>query len=126
MVGAAFGLGFIFGPGDRRRADPLGPVGADVVSPSALCFGNFVAACFLLPESRHGESGASRRSDGWTCSAGATRDRRLLLLLALYFIVTMAFSGFEATFALFSERRSASPPRPSAISSRSSASCWRS
>src|SRR6185503_3079398 len=29
----------------------------------------------------------------------------LLLLLALYFLVTLAFSGFEATFALFSEAR---------------------
>ena len=29
----------------------------------------------------------------------------LLLLLALYFIVTLAFSGFEATFALFSEAK---------------------
>ena len=29
----------------------------------------------------------------------------LLLLLALYFIVTLAFSGFEATFAIFSEAK---------------------
>ena len=29
----------------------------------------------------------------------------LIVLLALYFIVTAAFSGFEATFALFSESR---------------------
>jgi predicted MFS family arabinose efflux permease len=30
---------------------------------------------------------------------------RLLLLLVLYFVISMAFSGFEATFALFTERR---------------------
>ena len=29
----------------------------------------------------------------------------LLLLLSLYFIVTLAFSGFEATFAIFSEAK---------------------
>ena len=55
-----------------------------------------------------------------------TSKPALLLLLALYFLVTLAFSGFEATFALFSERGSASPPRPSASCSPSSASCWRS
>ena len=35
----------------------------------------------------------------------AMRKPTLLLILALSFIVTMAFSAFEATFALFSEAR---------------------
>ena len=34
-----------------------------------------------------------------------SQGKPLLLLLALYFIVTLAFSGFEATFALFSEAK---------------------
>jgi nitrate/nitrite transporter NarK len=33
------------------------------------------------------------------------RQPNLLLLLVLYFIISMSFSSFEATFALFSERR---------------------
>ena len=35
----------------------------------------------------------------------ASTKPTLLLLLALYFIVTLAFSGFEATFAIFSEAK---------------------
>ena len=51
MVGAAFGLGFIFGPalgGVLSRFSPETPMWFA----SALCFANFVAAWFLLPESR--------------------------------------------------------------------------
>lgn len=71
---------------------------------SVLCLANFVAAWIFLPESRH----AGDRSEGLTRAAAFRRalvKPRLVLLLALYFIVTAAFSGFETTFALFSERR---------------------
>ena len=103
LVGAAFGLGFIFGPALGGVLSHFGAA-APMWCASALCAANLLAAFFLLPESRHaspdrvtlGRVEALRR---------ATRDRRLVLLLALYFIVTAAFSGFEATFALFSERR---------------------
>jgi MFS transporter, DHA1 family, tetracycline resistance protein len=103
LVGAAFGLGFIFGPALGGVLSHFGP-SAPMWCASALCGANLLAAYLLLPESRHanpdrvtlGRMEAVRR---------ATRDRRLVLLLALYFIVTAAFSGFEATFALFSERR---------------------
>ena len=103
MVGAAFGLGFIFGPAIGGVLSHLG-MAAPMWFASALCGANLVAAYFLLPESRSvvtarptlGRIEALRR---------AVADRRLILLLALYFIVTAAFSGFEATFALFSERR---------------------
>jgi multidrug resistance protein len=103
LVGAAFGLGFIFGPALGGILSHLGPA-APMWSASALCGANLVAAFFLLPESRH--AGPERTTLGrLEAFRRATRDRRLILLLALYFIVTAAFSGFEATFALFSERR---------------------
>jgi DHA1 family tetracycline resistance protein-like MFS transporter len=103
MVGAAFGLGFIFGPalgGVLSRISPEAPMWFA----SALCFANFVAAWFLLPESRSVD--ASTRSLGrMEAFRHAFTKPTLLLLLALYFIVTLAFSGFEATFALFSEAK---------------------
>ena len=103
MVGAAFGLGFIFGPaigGVLSRISPETPMWFA----SALCFANFVAAWFLLPESRSAD--ASTRSLGrMEAFRHAFTKPTLLLLLALYFIVTLAFSGFEATFAIFSEAR---------------------
>lgn len=103
LVGAAFGLGFIFGPaigGVLSRVTPETPMWFA----SALCFANFVAAWFLLPESRVVTT--STKSLGRMAAfRHATTKPALLLVLALYFIVTMAFSGFEATFALFSEAR---------------------
>jgi len=103
LVGAAFGLGFIFGPAIGGILSHMGP-SAPMWVASALCGGNLVAAAMLLPESRSGQS--VRPAIGRIeALRHAFADRRLILLLALYFIVTMAFSGFEATFALFTERR---------------------
>jgi DHA1 family tetracycline resistance protein-like MFS transporter len=103
MVGAAFGLGFIFGPaigGLLSRYSPETPMWCA----AALCLGNFIAAWFLLPESRR-VSDDTRTLGRMEAFRHAMRQPTLVLILALYFIVTMAFSGFEATFALFTEAR---------------------
>ena len=103
LIGAAFGLGFIFGPalgGVLSRISPAAPMWCA----SALCFANFVAAWLLLPESRtaaEGQAAVGRME----ALRRAVAHPTIVLLLALYFIVTTAFSGFESTFALFSERR---------------------
>ena len=103
LMGAAFGLGFIFGPaigGLLSRFSPETPMWCA----AALCFANFVAAWFLLPESR--PANATTRSLGrMEAFRHAMTQPTLLLILSLYFIVTMAFSAFEATFALFTEAR---------------------
>jgi multidrug resistance protein len=103
MVGAAFGLGFIFGPALGGLLSRYG-ASTPMWCASALCFSNFVAAWFLLPESRTPDAHAESmgRLDAFKRAA---RQPQLLLLLAVYFVVTVSFSGFEATFALFSERR---------------------
>ncbi|MEZ5285956.1 MAG: MFS transporter [Vicinamibacterales bacterium] len=90
-------------PRHRRHPRHLGP-SAPMWVASALCGVNLLAAAVLLPESR---TGADRRPAIGRMEAlwRAFADRRLILLMALYFIVTAAFSGFEATFALFTERR---------------------
>lgn len=103
MVGAAFGLGFIFGPaigGVLSRYSPETPMWCA----AALCLGNFIAAWFLLPESRR-VSAATRTLGRMEAFRHAMLQPTLMLVLALYFIVTMAFSGFEATFALFTEAK---------------------
>lgn len=103
LVGAAFGLGFIFGP---AIGGILARFGHDVPMwcAAALCFGNFIAALFLLPESRHGDR--TRVSLGrWDLVHRARRHPGLLPLLVVFFLLSTAFSGFEATFALFTERR---------------------
>jgi DHA1 family tetracycline resistance protein-like MFS transporter len=103
MVGAAFGLGFIFGPaigGVLSRISPETPMWFA----AALCLVNAIAAWYLLPESR--TVSASTKSLGrMEAFRHALGRPALVLLLALYFLVTLAFSGFEATFAIFSEAR---------------------
>jgi DHA1 family tetracycline resistance protein-like MFS transporter len=102
LVGAAFGLGFIFGPaigGILARFGHSTPMWCA----AALCFGNFLAALMFLPESRHGSDRvALGRLD---LARRARRHPGLLMLLLVFFFVSTAFSGFEATFALFAERR---------------------
>jgi predicted MFS family arabinose efflux permease len=103
LMGTAFGLGFIFGPaigGVLSRVSPETPMWFA----AALCLGNFVAAWFLLPESRR-VTASTKALGRMAAFRHAMNKPTLLLVLALYFIVTMAFSAFEATFALFSEAR---------------------
>src|SRR4029453_6659503 len=103
MVGAAFGMGFIFGPALGGVLSRFGP-SVPMWFASALCLLNFTAAWFFLPESR----AAAHRAPGLgrlEVFRRAMTHPKLALLLSLYFLVTMAFSAFEATFALFSERR---------------------
>ena len=103
LVGAAFGLGFIVGP---ALGGILARSGHDVPMwcAAALCFGNFLAAVWLLPESRHGDRTRVSLSR-WDLLHRARRHPGLLPLLAVFFLLSTAFSGFEATFALFTGRR---------------------
>jgi multidrug resistance protein len=103
LVGAAFGLGFIVGPAIGGILTRFGH-DTPMWCAAALCFINFVAAWFLLPETRHGDRGGASfgRLD---LLIRARRHPGLLPLLAVFFLLSTAFSGFEATFALFAERR---------------------
>lgn len=104
MVGAAFGLGFIFGPALGGILTHLGPA-APMWAASTLCLANFCAAWLLLPESRSIASETRPSIGRMQLFRRSVGKPQLLLLLVLYFLISMAFSGFEATFALFSERR---------------------
>ena len=103
LVGAAFGLGFIVGPalgGILTRFGHATPMWFAAV----LCLSNFTAAWFLLPETRHGdrERVMLGRLD---LLRRAERHAGLLPLLFVFFLISTAFSSFEATFALFAEMR---------------------
>lgn len=103
MVGAAFGLGFIFGPaigGVLSHFSPQTPM----YFASVLCLANFIAAWLLLPESRVASS-STKALGRIEAFRHAMTKPTIVLLLGLYFMVPMAFSWFEATFALFSEAK---------------------
>jgi MFS family permease len=106
LIGAAFGIGFTFGPligfaalrSFPQRLGALGYVAA------GLSFLALVLGLWLLPETRHpgGPSAARRRFDlgGWrhtlaTPSVG--------LLVVVFFLATFGFGAFEATLSLLNE-----------------------
>ncbi len=106
LIGAAFGLGFIMGP---AIGGLLAPYGYDkpALLASAMAGLNLVFAYFKLPESLTDEirrRAAKRRFDLRSLSE-ALRHPRIGLLLAMYFVVTFAFSNMEATFGLLNEHR---------------------
>jgi len=103
MVGAAFGLGFIFGPAIGGFLSRYG-YSMPAFFASALALANFVAAWFLLPETLKPEHRAIERVGRIDALRGAIARPHLPLLLLIGFLVVAAFSAFESTFALFAER----------------------
>ena len=112
LIGAAFGLGFIVGPalgGVLAGPDPHNPhVLAPALSSAALSLLAFVFALVFLNESLGPEArraaAAAGRPGRLTVLASAWRSDGLRLLVLLFFLVTFAFAGLEATFAMWSER----------------------
>lgn len=109
LVGAAFGLGFIFGPALGGLLAPISPA-APGLAAAALCLGNAVLAFVLLPESL---SGRERERRAAAPEAVASREAlrvamgsgRVLRLLALSFFFTVAFSAMQPTFPLLGAER---------------------
>lgn len=104
MVGAAFGLGFIFGPAIGGYLSRFG-YATPAFFASALSLANFIAAWFLLPETLKPEHRARERVGRIDALRMALARPHLPLLLLIGFLAVAAFSGFENTFALFAERR---------------------
>lgn len=116
LIGAAFGLGFVLGPGigaliaylaenpdhPARVYQAIGWVAA------AICGINFLVACGTLVESRSPESRAA--SQPLPAERGFAYWRRVLamplvgFLIALYFVLGFGFSNFETLFALLIHR----------------------
>jgi len=109
MIGAAFGLGFVFGPaiaGVTVRWGEWAP-GAAAAAMSALAF---AAAAIFLREPVRSRVPAVER--GLPALGRALRNRSIAALLAVFFLLTFAFSNFEATFAQFlHDRLGATPSR---------------
>lgn len=118
LLGAAFGLGFVAGPAIGALAALGGPQTPFLVA-AALAAVNAVVAAVRLPETRpaHAGDGSSVETGAETADAAALaaaaadadagrRARRQVAdLLLVAFVSLVAFSAFEATFALFGERR---------------------
>lgn len=122
MVGAAFGLGFIFGPAIGAQLSHLGPVvgewfglagqgpfgmGFPAFVASLLCLCNFAFAFFKLPESLKKElrSGVKKRSYGFDNIFKYLKNPEAGWLIAMFFLTSFAMANMESTLALFTEKR---------------------
>lgn len=106
LMGAAFGLGFVFGPAIGGFMSRWGHAAPPLFA-AGLALVNFVVAWFLLPETRPAHVPATARAARSRIDSlkiALTRPT-LPALLLIYATVVTAFSGFETTFALFSERK---------------------
>jgi MFS transporter, DHA1 family, tetracycline resistance protein len=104
LIGAAFGLGFIFGPflGGVLSTFSLA---APFYAAAGLAAVNAAALYFLLPESLSEEN---RNNAGRASMAQIFRESgswQLGAVFATYFFATIAFAMLTATYTLFSARR---------------------
>jgi DHA1 family tetracycline resistance protein-like MFS transporter len=112
IIGAAFGLGFIFGPAIGGILAGDDPLNADFQSPALAAFALSALALVLcltvLKESltpevraRHGTGTAGR----WRWLRQALADPGVRLILIMSFLATFVFAGMETTFAMWSRRQ---------------------
>ncbi len=108
LLGAAFGIGFIVGPslgalllrvsGDSPR--PLGYVAA------GLALANFLFVLRMVPESLKARGASARRPAGLLADLRtAFASPALALLLLVFFMIQLGFTGLETTFFRLLERR---------------------
>ena len=99
LLGAAFGLGFIFGP-------PLGSFLIELNNGEPVYLGlasagfaliNFTFVALFLPESRQGTAPAPRENR-FRSLARAFRQPTLGTLLGLFFVASSAFTHLETTY----------------------------
>jgi MFS family permease len=101
LIGAAFGIGFTFGPLLGFGSLFLPVEGAPGFMASALSLGALVLAILLLPETLRAGNPSVRRS--WFSPAGwktALSTPTVGLLILTFFLATLAFGSLESTLAL--------------------------
>ncbi len=102
LLGAAFGIGFVAGPAIGALGSLAGPRVPFLIA-AGLAGVNAVVAVRRLPET-HPRSARHRREPGASRLA-ALRAPGVLSLISVSLCTLVAFSAFEATFALFGRAR---------------------
>jgi MFS family permease len=121
ILGAAFGLGFVFGPAIsglvsspfalalfRDLLPPLVPV-SEFTMPSftaaALSAGNLVLAFLVLPEPRRRAATGTTAGSRLRQLYDALRSPDLGILVVSFFVASFAFSAFESQFIFLTNDR---------------------
>jgi DHA1 family tetracycline resistance protein-like MFS transporter len=100
LLSAAFGVGFVVGPAIGGLASLGGPHVPFIVA-GTVALVNGLIAIRRLPETHP----PNRPTTGHTRRASAGMATRIWVLAVAGFTAICAFSGFEATFSLFADRR---------------------
>lgn len=104
LVGAAFGLGFIFGPAIGGILSGISPA-MPFYFAGVLSLINAALLYFVLPESLTEEVKARIAGQKRTSMMGYLANRQLALTMAIYFLIIVAFSIMTTSFALFTMYR---------------------
>jgi DHA1 family tetracycline resistance protein-like MFS transporter len=103
LIGAAFGLGFVFGPAMGGILSRWG-VGVPFLFAAGLCFANALLLYFTLPETvtpDHPARVSAAGGRGLTQLIQSLRNPRLALVLTIYFLFIVAFSIMTTAFSLY-------------------------
>jgi DHA1 family tetracycline resistance protein-like MFS transporter len=103
LIGAAFGLGFVFGPAIGGILSHWG-MNVPFLFAGALAFVNVILLYFMLPETvtpDHPARVSAASGRGWRQLIDALRQPQLAFVLTIYFLSIAAFSIMTAVFSLF-------------------------
>jgi DHA1 family tetracycline resistance protein-like MFS transporter len=102
MVGAAFGLGFVFGPAIGGILSRWG-IGVPFLFAAGLSFANATLLYFTLPETvtKDHPARVSAAVGRWSQLFQALKQTKLAFILTIYFLFVVAFSVMTSSFALF-------------------------
>jgi len=106
MVGAAFGLGFIFGPAIGGVLSKYG-YSVPIFFAAGLSFIASLLAYFKLPETLKvtNKSADDSRRFNLTNLKNAIANPTIGILFIIFFLITLSFANLETMFALFTERK---------------------
>ena len=103
LIGAAFGLGFIFGPALGGILSQWG-IQVPFIFAAVLCFVNAVLLYFTLPETVTPDHPAKNRAAGgrsFRHVLNSFKQPRLAFVLVIYFLFIVAFSIMTTSFSLY-------------------------
>jgi DHA1 family tetracycline resistance protein-like MFS transporter len=103
LIGAAFGLGFVFGPAIGGILSRWG-INIPFLFAGGLAFANAILLYFTLPETvtpDHPARVSAASGRGWKQVLEALRQTRLAFVLTIYFLSIVAFSIMTTSFSLF-------------------------
>lgn len=102
MIGAAFGLGFIFGPAIGGILSRWG-IHVPFFFAASLCFANATLLYFRLPETIDRKNAAKDhvRRRRLRDAKRALKEPKLVFLLVIYFLFIMAFSIMTSSFSFY-------------------------